>query len=100
MAKTVIEAIRQVTADLSVLADLLEKATQEASQMESPETETVQPKISLADIRERMVELRTRGKLEDVRALIKKYGASKLSEVKESDYVALMNDVEAMINAA
>ena len=49
---------------------------------------------SKAEVRERLAELKKAGK--DLKELFKQFSASKLSDVKEEDYPALMTAAEAM----
>ena len=51
-------------------------------------------KYSFADVRKFMSEKSGAGFTDQVRALLEKYGASRLSEIKEEDYAALMKDAE------
>lgn len=51
-------------------------------------------KVSLEDVRAVLAKLSQHGKTSDVKALITKYGASKLSEVDESMYEALLDDAK------
>ena len=66
--------------------------TQPANQPE-PENETV---YSFTDVRKAFSAKSHAGYTEQVKALITRYGADKLSSVKEADYPALMADLEAI----
>lgn len=55
-----------------------------------------EPKISLEDVRARLAQLSRDGKTAQVKALIQKYGANKLSEVNPDDYEALLLDAEVI----
>lgn len=57
---------------------------------------TEEPKLSLEDVRAKLADLSRSGKTAEVKALIKKYGANKLSEVKPEDYEALLADAEVI----
>lgn len=54
------------------------------------------PTYTLVQVRERLATLSRAGKQAQVKALLEKFGASKLSEVKEEDYAALMEEAEAL----
>ncbi len=54
------------------------------------------PKITLEDVRARLAQLSRDGKTAQVKALIQKYGANKLSEVNPDDYEALLLDAEVI----
>jgi hypothetical protein len=55
-----------------------------------------EPKITLEDVRARLAQLSRDGKTAQVKALIQKYGANKLSEVNTDDYEALLLDAEVI----
>ena len=55
-----------------------------------------EPKITLEDVRARLAQLSRDGKTAQVKALIQKYGANKLSEVNPDDYEALLLDAEVI----
>lgn len=55
-----------------------------------------EPKITLEDVRARLAQLSRDGKTTQVKALIQKYGANKLSEVNPDDYEALLLDAEVI----
>lgn len=55
-----------------------------------------EPKITLEDVRARLAQLSRDGKTAQVKALIQKYGANKLSEVNPNDYEALFLDAEGI----
>ena len=72
---------------------------------QNPETETAPaappekeetPAYSFTDVRKAFSAKSHEGYTEQVKALISKYGAEKLSEVKEADYPALMADLEVI----
>ncbi|QGU95417.1 rRNA biogenesis protein rrp5 [Clostridium bovifaecis] len=52
--------------------------------------------ITLKELREKLVPLTQSGKRLEVKALIESFGASKLTEVKEEDYEALLKQVESI----
>lgn len=51
---------------------------------------------SFEDVRKAFAEKSRMGYTEQVKALISRYGADKLSAVKETDYPELMTDLEAL----
>ena len=55
-------------------------------------------KPTLKDVRSLMVEKSRQGFTEEVRALVRKYGADRLSDVDPSDYPLLMADAEVLGN--
>lgn len=55
-------------------------------------------KYSFQEVRGIMASLSGKGKKAEAKALLTKYGATRLSEVKEEDYAALVADAEVMLN--
>ena len=45
-----------------------------------------------------MATLSSKGKKLEAKSLLTKYGASRLSDVKEDDYTSLVNEAEVMLN--
>ena len=62
--------------------------------------EASKPQITLVEVRKKLADLSRGGHTAEVRALIVKYGADKLSAVKEEDYPALMKDAEGIANGS
>lgn len=58
--------------------------------------ETPAKSYSFADVRKTCSALSHQGHTAKVKELINKYGAAKLSEIKEEDYAALMTDLEVI----
>lgn len=53
---------------------------------------------TFTEVRGIMAGLSGQGKKAEAKALLQKYGASKLSDVKEADYAALVRDAEEIAN--
>lgn len=66
----------------------------EPARVEAPKPEA--KKLSFIDVRKAFSAKSHAGFTEQVKALIGKYGADKLSAVKEEDYESLMADLEAI----
>lgn len=64
------------------------------------EAVTTEPELALEDVRKYLAELSRDGHTAQVKQLLNKYGANKLSEVKASDYKALLKDAEAVRNGS
>lgn len=63
------------------------------------ETEVyVKKEITLEEVRAVLADISRDGKTAEVRALLKKYGASKLSEINPDNYEALLQDAEVLKN--
>lgn len=93
--------------ELSTLREELRKCGEAliaiASRLESSQEKTT-PTVpeeapSLEDVRAVLAEKARDGLTPQVRELLKKYGADKLSSVRAEDYRALLEDVEGITNA-
>ena len=67
------------------------KETQSAEQP-SPETKAV----TFVELRSRLAEISRAGHTAEIKELITKHGAEKLSDVKETDYAALLAEAEEL----
>lgn len=66
---------------------------------EAPPTELPTPKtkaITFVELRSRLAEISRAGHTAEIKELIAKYGAEKLSDVKETDYAALLIEAEGL----
>lgn len=57
------------------------------------------PTLTLEEVRTVLAEKSRNGFTKEIKELLKKYGASKLSEVDSKDYEALLKDTEKLNNA-
>lgn len=73
-----------------------EKATKAPVKETAPEPEA--KKYTFQEVRGIMASLSGKGKKAEAKALITKYDASRLSEVKEADYAALVAEAEVILN--
>ena len=67
----------------------------------NPETDAEQPEpkdepVTFVQLRSRLSEISRSGKTAEVKELIAKYGASKLSDIAESDYAAVLAEAEGL----
>lgn len=67
--------------------------TAKTAPVKEPEPEK---KLTLADVRAVLAEKSRAGFTEEVKALITKHGADRLSEVPETEYAALLKDAEVL----
>lgn len=98
-----IEKLRTAAASLSAAADLLyqqfsgdDNSTQTPAK--APVKKEAKPQLKLEDVRAVLAEKSRAGHTAEVRALLKKYGATKLSEIDPANYEALMKDAEGVDN--
>ena len=98
-----------------LLTDIAEFLSQQTADSPAPETpadpmepvqethtapaEPAAPKLSLEDVRGALSDIARGGNREGVKALLEKYGASKLSAIDPSCYAALLKDAEELKNA-
>lgn len=83
------DALRQVAVYLNELADNM---TKEATSDDAPPVESTpeQPKVTLEQVRAVLAEKSHAGHTAEVRELLVKFGAKKLSEIDPSNYAALL----------
>ena len=82
--------------DLALSAVATEKETK-AEPVEKPQPEEpAQHSITPEMIRAKLAPLMESGKQEAVKALLKKYGGGKLTDVPKEQYPALLKDAEAL----
>ena len=82
--KDVIAKIRECAGILTSLADSLEMKTETSTE------------ISFTDLRGRLADKARAGYTDQIRELLAKHGADKLSGVDKSEYAALLKEVEAL----
>lgn len=63
------------------------------------EKEEAKPTLTLKEVRTVLAEKSRNGFTAEIKELLKKYGASKLSEVDPKNYEALLKDTEELNNA-
>ena len=83
------EILRAIAKNLSELADVLQE---EVGKVEPAKKEP--PKVTLEEVRAVLTALSAEGKTAQVRNLIEKYGATKLSEIDPVHYAGLMEDAK------
>jgi len=62
----------------------------------APEVAVETPDITLEQVRAKLTELSQGGKAADVKSLIAKFGAAKLTDIKPDNYAAILADAEAL----
>lgn len=103
------ELLLKLAADYSILAEDLKKLAGEEATAESEKEEKVdvpfeveekkeppkqEKKYTMADVRKKLSSLSSGGKTAEVRELLVKHGANRLSEIKPEDYAVLMEEAE------
>lgn len=103
-----IKLLLNVVGDLRSLADSLQAVAEaiagsepaETAQTEKPakvkEAKSPQKPVTLEQVRAALAEKSQQGFTAEVRALLEKYGAPKLSQIDQVNYAALLADAEAL----
>lgn len=102
MAQT-IEELRTAAASINAAADWLYQqfSGDDAPAQKAPaKKEKLKPEIKLEDVRAILAEKSRAGHTAEVRNLLQKYGAAKLSAVDPANYEALMKDAEVIGNGS
>ena len=100
------ELINSLNALTKAVTALTEKITSEylntfepqettAKEQPTPEQQTV----TFVELRSRLSEISRNGHTAEVKELLRKFGADKLSDVAESDYTALLAEAKVIANA-
>ena len=95
MAMT-IEELRSAAAAINDVADWL---TQQFSGNADEPKERPKKELKLEDVRAVLADMSRKGHTAEIRALLQKYGAAKLSGVDPANYKALLKDVEGLDHA-
>lgn len=93
--------LRSLADSVQAVADgMADKETDETAQPEPPvsakESESPAKKVTLEQVRAVLADKSQQGFTADVRTLLEKYGAPKLSQIDPANYAALMADAERM----
>ena len=94
------DVLRKIGEALIELANLEEKLpTEEKPVIPAVEETAPADNPTLEDVRKVLAEISRGGKTKEMNALLSKFGAAKLSDVKESDYSELLKAAEEVKNA-
>lgn len=91
--KITIDELRNTALIINEIADGL------AEKFGDVEKEEKNPVLTLEEVRTVLAEKSRNGFTSEIKALLKKYGASKLSEVDSKNYEALLKNTEELNNA-
>lgn len=91
--KITIDELRNTALIINEIADGL------AEKFGDVEKEEAKPALTLEEVRTVLAEKSRNGFTKEIKELLKKYGASKLSEVDSKNYEALLKDTEELNNA-
>lgn len=95
-----IEELRSAAASINAAADWLYQqfSGDDVPTQEAPSKAKPKPEIKPEDVRAVLAEKSRAGHTAEVRALLQKYGAAKLSAVDPAKYEALLKDAEVIGN--
>ena len=96
MAQT-IEELRSAAAAISDAADWLTKMFSGEPQAEDALPE---PELTLEQVRAVLADKSRQGHTAEIRALLQKHGASKLSQIDPAQYKALLAEAEVLTNGS
>lgn len=97
-----IEDLHKAAAAINDAADWLTQQFSGTTEPEIPVKKEPEPKheLKLEDVRPVLAEKSRTGHTAEIRELLKKYGASKLSAVDPANYKALLKDAEVLGNGS
>ena len=90
--KNLKQRLMQISEELRQLAEEIEVTAEPAPQEPVPE-------ITLEEVRGVLADISRAGFTADVKELIVKYGAERISDVDPNNYTALLNDAKELMNA-
>ena len=99
MAAT-IEELRSAAAAISDAADWLTKLFSEEPQAAEAPASPPEPELTLEQVRAVLADKSRKGHTAEIRALLQKYGAAKLSGIDPANYKALLADAEVLTDAS
>ena len=98
MAQT-IEELRSAAAAISDAADRLTKMFSEEPQTADAPASPSEPELTPEQVRAVLADKSRKGHTAEIRALLQKYGAAKLSGIDPVHYKALLTDAEVLTDA-
>ena len=100
LTKAVGALTEKVTTEyLNTFEVLYDPETDEPQAAEAPKEQPTpeQQTVTFVKLRSRLSEISRSGKTAEIKELIAKYGASKLSDIAESDYAAVLAEAEGLV---
>ena len=95
-----IRDLRSAAATINDVADSLAEMFSTESADEAPDAATpAEPALTLEQVRAVLADKSRQGHTAEIRALLQKYGASKLSGIDPANYKALLADTEVLTDA-
>lgn len=91
-----IRAAQSLTVCLQAVAAALDQRSPESAAAPVPGARTMDKPITIETIRNAMSAKRGEGKIDQIRELLLKYNAGRLSELRAEDYARFLREVEAL----
>ena len=88
--------VKKIIGDLESLIGHLKEITGETTHKTLPKQVPETKKVSLEQVRAVLAKLSQLGKTAEVKKLIVKHGAQKLSDIPESEYASLLHEAEGI----
>ena len=95
-----IEELRSAAAAISDAADRLTKVFSSEPQAEDAPASPPEPELTLEQVRAVLANKSRQGHTAEIRALLQKHGASKLSQIAPAHYKALLAEAEVLTNGS
>lgn len=101
LTKAVGALTEKITSEyLNTFETIYDPAEDEPQAAEAPKEPSIpeleKQAVTFVQLRSRLSEISRSGKTAEVKELIAKYGASKLSDIAESDYAAVLSEAEGL----
>ena len=95
-----VEELRSAAAAISDAADWLSKMFSGESTAEDAPASPPEPELTLEQVRAVLADKSRQGHTTEIRALLQKYGASKLSQIDPAHYKALLAEAEELADGS
>ena len=93
----VVTGMRSLADSIQAMAEILAGTEPaEPSQQSEPEAKTIPKAVKLEQVRAALAEKSQAGFTAEVRGLLEKYGAPKLSQIDPANFASLLADAEAL----
>ena len=107
MLEAIVKTLRQLADNITVyvksmtdpntpFAEIYDPAKDASSEVPQPEPPKEEPAVTLTDVRAVLAEKSRNGFKEEVKLLLQKHGAEKLSGLAESEFAAVMKEAQAL----
>lgn len=91
-----LDAVKLIRSLADILEEISKISNDDASDKRKGKRSETDKKVTLEDVRGLLAKLSQHGKASDVKELIAKYGANKLSEINEEHYADLLKEAEGI----